>query len=220
MFSALKMASKTKLDKCLYFARSISRSLIGRQEGVAAIELALVSPVIIFLLVSTVDFSSYLMAHSKISRAAYSMSNLMTQMNEGMTEAQVSDLMLSLNEVSNPFDLANNGRAVVTAIIGVGDDGASPDSYEVAWQRCYGDNSLTLATSFGEAGSSVSTSVVPANTIVTSSQILVVTEIIYNFEPVMGYVGLDWQIEYSSYFRPRLGSIATIVDDGSTPATC
>jgi TadE-like protein len=202
------------------FCSKIMGTLRRCQKGAAAIEMALVSPIIIMIILATSDLAIYLVAHQRVSRAAYTVSNLMAQMDEGLTESQVSDLMLALNEVSQPFDLSTDGRATVTAIIGVGVDGSVPDSYEVAWQRCFGNSTIVGNSIFGIAGSSVSSSVIPDNTIATTSQIMVATEVTYNFTPFLGFLDLGTEIKYSSYFRPRLGSIANIVDDGSTSSAC
>lgn len=187
-------------------------------KGVISIEMALVSPIIIMIILATTDMVSYLIANQKISRASYTISNLITQMDEGLTESQLSDLMLSLGEVSKPLDLAADGRATVTAIIGIGTDGAAPDSYQVAWQRCFG--SMNSTNNFGSSGSVVANSDIPANMIVMTSQVLVVTEVVYNFTPIIGFIDIGQRIEYLSYFRPRRGSIETIVPDAASTSPC
>ncbi len=200
--------------KILKFFRTIKRC----SSGVITIELALVTPVIIMMILASADIVSYLIANQKISRAAYTISNLVTQMDEGLTESQLSDMMLSLGEVSKPLDLSMDGKATVTAIIGIGTDGSAPDSYEVAWQRCYG--SINSTNGFGSAGSIVNASEIPDNMIVMTSQVLVVTDVIYNFTPIVGFITINDQIEYQSYFRPRRGSIENIISDVQTTSTC
>ena len=189
-------------------------------RAVAAVELALIAPIILTLILLSVEIGTYLIAHQRISRASYTISNLMTQMDEGLTEGQVSDMMLSLDEVSQPFNLTEDGIATVTAIIGVGTDGAVPDSYRVAWTRCFGDNNMTANGSYGSKGDTVADSLVPANMIVTTSQILVVTEVAYNFESPIGLLDLSTEIQYASFFRPRLGAIEDIIADGTSGYTC
>ena len=206
------MIKKFKLYK------KLAAKLKADQKGIALIEFAIAAPVLAALLMACVDLSIYLVAHQRIARAAYTMSNLMTQMDQGLSEAQVSDMMLALNRVSSPFDIATDGVATITAIIGEGVDGAPATSYSVAWQRCYGAH--TSGSDFGDGGSNVAEGDLPANTIVTTSQILVVTEIEYTFEPILGFLPLDGQIEYNAYFRPRRGTIENIVNDGSAPNTC
>ncbi|PCI32716.1 MAG: hypothetical protein COB54_06370 [Alphaproteobacteria bacterium] len=180
--------------------------------------MALVSPVIIMMILASADMVSFLVANQKISRASYTISNLITQMDEGLTESQLSDMMLSLGEVSKPLDLAADGRATVTAIIGVGTDGSAPTSYQVAWQRCYG--SMNSTNNFGSAGSVVATSDIPENMIVMTSQVLVVTEVVYNFTPIIGFIDIGERIEYLSYFRPRRGSIENIIPDSASTTPC
>ncbi len=216
------MIKKSKLYKTIsaaLLARRISKaSLYSDQKGVAMVEFAVALPVVTILLLGTIDLAVYLVAHQRIARSAYTMSNLMTQMDEGLTESQVSDMMLALDQVSSPFDISANGVATVTAVIGNGDDGAAPDDYRVAWKRCYGPNSSN--TVFGAVGSVVPEGNIPDNMIVTTSQIVVVTEIEYEYEPILGFLPLEGSVTYESYFRPRRGTIENIVSDGSTPNSC
>lgn len=195
-------------------------ALLNNEKGIAAIEFALVAPVFSVLLLGCVDAAYYLIAHQKISRSAYTVSNLMTQMDEGLSESQVSDMMLALDQVSRPFDVSDSGVATVTAVIGEGTDGAAPDNYKIAWKRCYGANSST--STYGAVGDTISTSSgdIPANMIVATAQILVITEVEYNFEPIFGFIPFTDTIKYSSYFRPRRGAIENIVADGSAAYNC
>jgi len=197
-----------------------NQALLDDQKGIAAIEFALVAPVFIILLLGSVDAASYLIAHQKISRSAYTVSNLMTQMDKGLSESQVSDMMLSLDRVSSPFDVSESGVATVTAIIGEGTDGAAPDNYKITWKRCYGANSST--SSYGDVGDTISIASgdIPDDMIASTSQILVITEVEYNFEPIFGFIPFTDKIKYSSFFRPRRGAIENIVNDGSAAYTC
>lgn len=214
------MLSKSKLYKKLSdsLKRRSLKPLINDNKGVALIEFAFVAPVLSILLLGAIDFSIFLVAHQRISRAAYTMSNLLTQMDKGLTERQVSDMLLALDQVSAPFDVATDGIATITAIIGNGVDGAAATSYEVAWKRCYGAQNSTSA--FGSAGTAVTQSLFPTDTISTTDQILVVTEIEYQFEPLLGFLPLDTTIEYDAFFRPRRGAIENIVADGSAASMC
>ncbi|MEZ5756689.1 MAG: tight adherence pilus pseudopilin TadF [Emcibacteraceae bacterium] len=216
------MISKSKFLKKIGFRQNKGLQdnvkLSRDQKGVALIEFAVVTPFLTALLMGCIDLTYYLVAHQRISRSAYTMSNLMTQMDKGLTESQVSDMMLALDQVSKPFNISDNGRATITAIIGEGVDGAAATSYSVAWQRCYGPNSST--PSFGAAGSTVDSADIPTNSIVTTSQILVVTEVDYTFEPILGILPLEGHIKYDAYFRPRRGTIENIVADGSAPNSC
>jgi len=205
------MINKKKLFK------KIAENLKSRQEGVAMIEFALAAPVLVGLLLSSIDITSYLVAHQRVSRASYTMSNLLTQMDKGLSESQISDMMLALDEVSKPFSISEDGVATMTAVIGK-DDGAGGLEYSVAWQRCYGPN--THSNRFGDTGSTVDETDIPASTIVTDGQILVVTEVDYTFTPMLGFLPLDGQIQYESSFRPRRGTIENIVADGSAPNSC
>lgn len=202
-------------EKKLY--KKLAANLKKHQEGVALIEFAITAPVLIGLLLSSVDITSYLVAHQRVSRASYTMSNLLTQMDKGLSESQVSDMMLALDEVSKPFSIGTDGIATMTAIVGEDNGGANLD-YKVAWQRCYGPN--THSDRFGNAGTAVLSADIPTNTIVTDGQIIVITEIDYTFTPMIGFLPIGGQIKYESSFRPRRGTIENIVADGAPAQQC
>ena len=205
----------------LYFKmkqKVLNNRFIKNERGVAMIEFAIALPIVTILLLGCIDLSFYLVAHQRIARSAYTMSNLMTQMDQGLSEAQVSDMMLALDQVSSPFEISNDGVATVTAIIGEGVDGADATSYSVAWQRCYGANES--GSIYGDMGTTVPSADVPTDTIVTTSQILVVTEVDYDFTPMIGFLPLEGHIKYDAFFRPRRGTIENIVADGSGANTC
>lgn len=208
-FPSLYKSIKKKISK---------RRLEKNENGVAMIEFAIALPVLTVLLLGCIDLAVYLVAHQRIARSAYTMSNLMTQMDQGLSEAQVGDMMLALDQVSSPFDISSDGVATITAIIGEGVDGADATSYSVAWQRCYGANAS--GSKYGGSGTAVTTGDIPASTIVTTSQILVVTEVEYTYEPILGFLPLAGQIEYNAFFRPRRGTIENIVADGSSVNGC
>ena len=144
----------------------------------------------------------------------------MTQMDKGLSEAQVSDMMLALDQVSRPFDVSDNGVATVTAIIGEGTDGAAPDNYKIAWKRCYGAHSST--SSYGNVGDTITlgSGDIPDDMIASTSQIIVITEVEYTFDPIFGFLPFTDEIKYSSFFRPRRGAIENIVVDGSPVNSC
>lgn len=207
-----------KLKKQLISRYTNLRSVKKDENGIAMLEFAIAAPVLVTLLLGCIDLAVFLAAHQRISRSAYTMSNLMTQMDQGLTERQVNDMMLALDQVSQPFNISDDGVATITAIIGEGVSGAAPNAYSVAWQRCYGPN--PTGSEFGADDSVVNSGAIPANTIMTTGQILVVTEVEYTYEPILGFLPLDGDITYDAFFRPRRGTIDNIVADGTEAAVC
>ncbi|GHF24084.1 pilus biosynthesis protein TadE [Kordiimonas sediminis] len=198
---------------------TLYRKLRRNQQGVVTVELALVAPVLILMLLGTADMVTYLLAHQKMSRAAYSMSNLLTQLDEGLNEAEMNDIMAALDEISRPYEISADGKAVMTAIIGDGASASAPDEYRVAWKRCFGTGTGT--SDYGDEDAIIAIGGIPADMIVLTNQMLIVTEVFYEFKPLLGFLDLDTSMKYTSYFRPRLGTIDEIVPvSGSAPQVC
>ncbi|MCC3859720.1 TadE/TadG family type IV pilus assembly protein [Pseudemcibacter aquimaris] len=196
-------------------------SVIKDVKGVVSIEFALILPLLIMLLLGSVDLAHFLMAHQRISRAAYTISNLVTQMEEGLSESQVSDMMLALDQTSRPFSISNDGVATLTAVMGeTNGNSRKLRNYRVAWKRCFGAKSSS--SKYGAANSVIEldSGVIPDNMVVENLQLVVIAEVEYDFEPMIGFLPLTSKISYESMFRPRRGAINAIASDGSQAYSC
>ncbi len=172
------------------------------RRGTLAIEMAMATPVVIGLLLSGIEVTRYVMINQKIERASATMADLVSQA-ETLSEGGLANLYAATTYVMEPFDLAAEGRVVVSSISG--------DEARINWQRSFGAGSG--ASAFGVEGGTAS---LPAGFVVRENETVVVTEVFYGFQPMFFDTPLlRTQLvaaELYSYavFRPRFSSLTTI----------
>src|SRR5690606_39143569 len=105
------------------------RRLARDRSGAAMIELAFAVPVLTLILLGGCEATRYVLLNQKLERAAAATADLVAQL-DGITEAQLDDLFDAATEAVEPFDLAADGRIVVSSIYRMD---ANPAT--VAWQR-------------------------------------------------------------------------------------
>ena len=149
--------------------RSLRRLLTTAESGVAALEFALVAPVLVILYVGTIEVSLALMASRKLSLAAAATAELTSQ-GGTIDAATVADIFTASRAMLEPFD-AGSLTQRVTAIV-VDDDRTA----RVAWSVGAGIEGLA-------PGSPVA---VPANLIIANEG-LVMAEAWLDYASPMGF---------------------------------
>ena len=177
---------------------------IGRfikdRRGTLAIEAAFAIPVLAALVLSGVEVTRYVLLNQKIERASATMADLVSQA-ETLTEADLGNLFTATGFVVDPFDLAADGRIIVSSISKSGS--AAP---RVNWQRGFGGGGGGSA--FGVEGGDAT---LPAGFAVRDGESIVVGEAFFDFTPIFtgGVVG-NTTLYTSSILRPRFGSLTSL----------
>ncbi len=188
-----------------------SAARLGRDKrGNAAIEFAVIVPVMLTMFFGVVEFSSAVAVNRKISMAAEELADLAARYKE------VPD-----TEIANFFTIA---RAVITPY--------STTVLKATITEIYIDPATGLGRAQWSKGDVVrlpgSTVPVPANLIardstnnILPSQYLIFAETSYVYVPAVGYVMAKAGVPLSdvSYMRPRL-STCVFYPTTPTPATC
>jgi Flp pilus assembly protein TadG len=165
-------------------ARFLKRFL-GNARGAAAIEFALILPVMVTMLTGLIELSYLMMAERRVSNAAHSTANLIAQETD-VTSSDLTDIFSAASLIMAPFSTS-------TLKIGVSsvrfDDTTGAPSQD--WSSSYNAGSVTnpttLATNMGEAGSSV--------IIVTTS---------YSYTPIMSAILTGpFALSETAIVRPR-----------------
>ncbi len=182
-----------------------TRGLIARlrrdKRGVAAVEFAIAVSSLVFLFFGLLETSRFLMLYLKAQHAAVAVADLVTR-DKTINEAQVTDLFNVVAQVIHPFPVGADSNVVVTAM---GQPAGQPAS--IYWQRT-GAGSLTTTSSFGGAGTSISS--LPGGITLRDDQTLVAVEMFYRYDPwIFDFFG-SYTIKRMSYFRPRIGSLLQV----------
>jgi Flp pilus assembly protein TadG len=171
-----------------------------RQNGIAAMEFALMCPMLISMVMGGVDLSLFLIVHQKVERVTYTLADLVAQ-SENVTLADLNQLMVAADEIMEPYDFGSQGSLIVSSVYketGV----ANP---KVRWQ--YKNGSLVVNSTTGAVNANA---VLPSSLTLNDKDNVIVAEVSYRYEPMfLGEVFGIETIAKNSYFKTRLGALIT-----------
>lgn len=169
----------------LRMQRSV-HDLSGDNSGLAAVEFAMVVPLMLVLFFGTVEFSSALAIDRKVTVMARTLSDLTSQ-NLAVTDAQIANFRNAGVGIMTPYD-PTPIKATITELY------VDPTTKAARVQWSKGDAPRG-------AGSTVA---IPA-ALQVGDTYLIYSEVSYNYVPVVGYVMAKAGINMSdfNYTRPR-----------------
>lgn len=84
--------------------KSLGRSLFRNQSGMAAVEFALILPVMVLMFFGAIEVSNLLLADNKLRAAASGAADLVTQDSDGtITEAELIQVTAAVTEIMRPM---------------------------------------------------------------------------------------------------------------------
>lgn len=163
---------------------------LGRaQKGVAAVEFALVAPVILGMFLAGAELTSYAITRMRISQIALHVADNASrigtpQLNNApqISEAQINDLFIGADMQAGTLELAERGRVILSS---VEPDAIQPDRYRMGWQRCYGQKAST--SSYGTPDGQPQEKVGPPNQGITAPANggVMFVEVAYDYKPLI-----------------------------------
>jgi len=180
---------------------ALAKRFIKDRKGSLAVEMALAMPIMVSLLLGGIEVTRFVLLNQKIERASATMADLVSQA-ETLAEGDLENLFLASGFVVEPFDLAGEGRIIVSSIGKLGTANAV-----VNWQRSFGAGSG--ATVFGVEGT---TATLPIDFVIRDGESVIVGEAFYDFSPLFtGGVINDSTLSRYTILRPRFGSLAALL---------
>ena len=174
--------------------QKIVASFKKSRSGIAAVEFAFISPVMLVLLLGTFEVSQAIAAKRKAVLAASTVANIVTQYTSISASQTMPDILNASVAVLTPFSAAN---AVVTvSCINIDAQGKAT----IAWSKALNGT----ARSVGQAVT------VPAALAVPNTS-LIFGETTYSYTPIVDFMKLGTSKLYSSvYMLPRSGTTITL----------
>jgi len=168
------------LRRAIRFARA--------KDGLAALEFALIAPVMIIMFFGVIELSSAVDCNSRVSRVTSTVGDLVAQ-ETTVSTADTTNAFNAANAILFPFAAAN-ARIVVSSLV---DDGHG--ATKVAWSDAQNTSPRSVA----------STVTVPAGLVTSGSGGSVIfTEISYTFRPAVPYfLGASITLTDTFYAKPR-----------------
>jgi Flp pilus assembly protein TadG len=180
--------------------RQLIRRLIADRRGIAATEFALILPILVLFSAGTMEYSRLILLTQKLQSGSFILADLAAR-DKTLSEEQLENIFLAIDNIIQPFDFAAEGKAIVTS---VGVDSA--DNVVVNWQR---DGSGALVAT-SEVGSEGGAATLPDDLGIAKGETIIAAEVFYSFTPLFG-IGLSPKtIHKVSYYKPRLGTLDTL----------
>ena len=111
-------------------------SIFRDTRGLAMIEFAMVTPVLITLGLAGAEVTNMAIAQMRVNQISTSVSDNVARVRNSINEADVNEVLLSAS-ILGGSDFPANGRVVVSSVESNGKTGADAGQY-IRWQRCTG----------------------------------------------------------------------------------
>ncbi len=167
--------------------------LLRCRRGGVLIEFGLITPILIFVLLNGFEMARYLILNQKLQRTAMSVADLAAR-DDVLDANDFNNLFAAGTEVFRPFELLTDGRVILSSINE--DGGGNP---QVAWQR---ETGTLLSTS--QIGFEGGAATLDEPALIGDGQTLIVAEVFYEFEPLIGGIPGARQVYHRAFYRPRL----------------
>jgi Flp pilus assembly protein TadG len=163
-------------------------------RGVAAIEFALILPILVLLTLGCFEVPRYVLLWQRIERASSGVSDLVAQADEPMTANQMSDIMSAAKIMMQPYAIFNAGNIVVTSV----NNPTGGSGVKNTWRAS------CPAGVLGSLGAINSTPTLPTGLAPTLDNEVLVTEVSFTYTPVFSTIIYQGStLKAIAYTRPR-----------------
>lgn len=172
-------------------------SLLRKDKGVAALEFAIILPILLLTLIGLYDVGEYVFCNIKMNRTAQNLSNAITR--EDLTSAELTAILQAAPLIAQPFNFSSGeGNVIVTSVSNPSGEGA-----QVMWKQAYPG---------GTGGSRINPGSLPGGLILDANETVIFTEVFYTFQPLLpGYIFSDALDVYAlAAAVPRKGNMTTL----------
>jgi Flp pilus assembly protein TadG len=180
------------------------RQFAKSEQGVTAVEFALVLPVMLLVMLGCFEVPRFVMVFQKIARTSSGVADLVAQADEPITTNQMADIFTAGKIMMQPYDVIANGRIYVSSI----NNPSGGPGVRVTWQR-NNSGSVSTASKLGVQGSNP-TSNLPAGLVPLTNEEVLAAEVYFNYTPVLtNLIYSGTQLYMISYTRPRNKNLNT-----------
>lgn len=185
-------------------------------RGVAAIEFALVAPLMAAMFVGAVEMSQAITVDRRVTQIAGSTADLVARADKTIAQSEISDIMRVGSYIMKPY----SATPIRIVLRNVSSSPANASMTKQSWTCSYNGTGGTQTcectnTSFP----------LPAN-MVTTNDSVVVAEVTYDYVPlVFNYImkhtwgggGASYRLSETIYMKPRSQRAMLLQSDGTTP---
>jgi Flp pilus assembly protein TadG len=178
------------------------RRFLGDGRGVAAVEFALIAPILVVLALGCFEVPRYVMVFQKLSRTSSGVADLVAQADEPMTTNQMNDIFTAGKLMMQPYDVVTNGVIIVSSV-----NNPNGSGVKITWQKRKG--SVGTASKLGVQGATPGAGLPVALSPASNEEVLV-AEVYYTYTPIFGTIIYNGSTLYRvSFTRPRNDNLNT-----------
>lgn len=179
---------------------NLFKRFIRNNRGSAVVELALAFPVLLLLGFGSFEMTRYILIQQKISKTVSSMSDLVAR-SPSISNAEMTAMFQAVPHLMDPYNRADDMVVIISSVVNYGSGPV------VAWQRRGGGN-IATASRIGTQGNAAT---LPAGFTLSTNENTIVSEMYYNFRPVVAPNIVGATTNYKVKFNmPRLGALDVI----------
>jgi len=168
------------------------RRYLASTQGIAAVEFALLLPLLLLILFGMMDLGSAIVIKSKVRTAASTVSEIANQYTT-IHNSDMSAILGAAAAVITPYSVSN--ASVVLSQIAIDSSGKAT----VSWSDAQNGTARTVGSSYA----------VPAG-IAVANTVLLLGEVSYKFTPAFGYAVIGGMtLQDTLYATPRSGASIT-----------
>lgn len=173
----------------------------AQERGVAAVEMALVAPVLLLLLMGVTELSLYLSNVHRTSQMSTTVANAIAR-NEHAQAVHIRAVLDAASTLAGFAEFRDQGAVVISSVRSSG-DGRTP---LVAWQ-CRGGGGLDVRSGIGSPNASAD---LPGGLTLDRDDNVIVTEVFFEHHPFFETDILERRVlRKVAVFRPRLGALTS-----------
>ncbi len=167
------------------------------EHGVAAVEFALILPIMLFTYLGTLEASTLITVDRKVQSVAGAIGDLVARVDGSISASQLQDFFQAASGIMTPYD-SSDVLQVVTAVW-VDSDGET----EVIWTRQYQSGAYTDDTPHNQGEAFT----LPEAMIdIARGNMVIAAEASYTYTPLKGIIfNAPVNLYRASYFMPRFG---------------
>jgi Flp pilus assembly protein TadG len=184
--------------------RALLRRFRGDGHGVAAIEFALILPILIILTLGCFEVPRYVLLWQRLERAASGVSDLVAQADEPLTANQMTDIFSAAKIMMQPYAIFTDGTIIVTSI----NNPSKGAGVQNTWRAQCGINNASNQSQLGSVGGTPTN--LPGQLSPATDNEVLVTEVYYKFTPVFKtFIYKGSNLYAVAYTRPRNHNLMT-----------
>lgn len=174
----------------------VAKRFLRLESGVAAVEFALIVPIMLSVYLGCSEAAALLTADRKVQSVAGAIGDLVARSNETIARSQLEDYFLAATSIMNPYDIT--GLVQTVTAVSVSSGGAATVLWSVRYEN--GD----LITTVPENPTDYD---LPAEMVaIAKGQTVIAAEAVYSYRPLLGVVFQDMlNLHRSALFMPRFG---------------